>query len=107
MSYVIGEPCLDVMDRSCMEECPVDAIYQGERMAYINPAECIGCGSCALVCPTKAIKPVAKLPEGWKPFQEAAAGLFEALGDTPGGSAMDGPVPDPPLVAERVPADAS
>ena len=24
MPYVIGEPCIDVMDRACVEECPVD-----------------------------------------------------------------------------------
>lgn len=102
MSYVIGEPCIDVMDRSCMEECPVDAIYPGEHMLYINPAECIGCGSCALACPSQAIRPVQKLPEAWQPYREAAAGLFAGLGDTCGGSAMPGPVPDPPLVADRV-----
>ena len=27
MTYVIGEPCLDIMDRACVEECPVEAIY--------------------------------------------------------------------------------
>ncbi|MDQ8705977.1 ferredoxin family protein [Streptomyces sp. LHD-70] len=102
MSYVIGEPCIDVMDRSCMEECPVDAIYPGERMMYINPTECIGCGSCALTCPTQAIKPVQKLPDRWKPFREAAADLFAGLGDTPGGSNMAERVPDSPLVDQRV-----
>jgi hypothetical protein len=24
MTYVIGQPCVDVMDRSCIDECPVD-----------------------------------------------------------------------------------
>ena len=37
MTYVIAEPCVDVMDRSCIEECPVDCIYEGERMLYIQP----------------------------------------------------------------------
>ena len=35
MTYVIGEPCVDVLDRACVEECPVDCIYEGERMLYI------------------------------------------------------------------------
>jgi hypothetical protein len=26
MTYVIGEPCADVLDRACVEECPVEAI---------------------------------------------------------------------------------
>ncbi|MEW9532362.1 indolepyruvate ferredoxin oxidoreductase subunit alpha [Microbispora sp. NPDC049125] len=104
MSYVVGEPCIDVMDRSCMEECPVDAIYPGERMAYINPAECIGCGSCMAVCPTQAIRPARKMPESWQPFREAAASLFDELGETFGAGARDEPVPDPPMVAGRVKA---
>lgn len=37
MPYVIAESCIDVMDRSCMEECPVDCIYEGGRKLYINP----------------------------------------------------------------------
>ena len=27
MTYVIGEPCVDVLDRACVDECPVEAIY--------------------------------------------------------------------------------
>jgi ferredoxin len=27
MTYVIGESCVDVLDRACVEECPVEAIY--------------------------------------------------------------------------------
>ncbi|MGA0986273.1 MAG: ferredoxin, partial [Candidatus Nanopelagicales bacterium] len=29
MTYVISEPCVDVKDKSCIEECPVDCIYEG------------------------------------------------------------------------------
>ena len=31
MTYVIGSACVDVMDRSCVQECPVDCIYEGSR----------------------------------------------------------------------------
>ena len=41
MPYVIAEPCVDVKDKSCLEEWPVDAIYEGGRMLYIHPGECI------------------------------------------------------------------
>ncbi len=51
MTYVIGEPCVDVLDRACVEECPVDCIYEGERMLYIHPDECVDCGACEPVCP--------------------------------------------------------
>ena len=26
MTYVIAEPCVDVRDRACVEECPLEAI---------------------------------------------------------------------------------
>ena len=29
MTYVIGEPCVDVLDRACVQECPVDCIHEG------------------------------------------------------------------------------
>jgi NAD-dependent dihydropyrimidine dehydrogenase PreA subunit len=55
MTYVIGSACVDVLDRSCIEVCPVDCIYVGERKSYINAAECIDCGACEAECPTEAI----------------------------------------------------
>ena len=54
MAFVITDACLDVLDRSCTEECPVDCIYEGDRKMYINPVECIDCGACEQVCPTAA-----------------------------------------------------
>ncbi|ODU04205.1 MAG: (4Fe-4S)-binding protein [Pseudonocardia sp. SCN 72-86] len=55
MPYVIAGTCIDVMDRSCMDECPVDCIYEGARKLYINPLECIDCGACEPACPVEAI----------------------------------------------------
>ncbi len=55
MPYVIAGDCLDIMDQSCTEECPVDCIYEGERKLYINPKESIDCGACEPVCPVEAI----------------------------------------------------
>ncbi len=60
--YVITDPCVDVMDRSCMEVCPVDCIHTGDdldggldRICYIDPNECIGCNLCLPACPVGAI----------------------------------------------------
>ena len=46
VAYVIAEPCIDVLDRACVEECPVDCIYEGARALYIHPDECVDCGAC-------------------------------------------------------------
>ena len=43
MTYVIALPCVDLKDRGCVEECPVDCIYEGGRSLYIHPDECVDC----------------------------------------------------------------
>jgi hypothetical protein len=43
MTDVIAQPCVDVKDKACIDECPVDCIYEGERSLYIHPAECVDC----------------------------------------------------------------
>ncbi len=37
MTYVIAQPCVDLKDKACIEECPVDCIYEGERIALHPP----------------------------------------------------------------------
>ena len=56
MTYIITEPCIEVKDASCVEVCPVDCIYEGERMYFIHPTECIECGMCESICPVDAIR---------------------------------------------------
>ena len=113
MTYVIAEPCVDVLDRSCVEECPVDCIYEGGRALYIHPDECVDCGACEPVCPVEAIFYEDDLPEEWSDYQTDNADFFEqvlpgrdsALG-SPGGAAKVGALPvDAPLVASQPPAD--
>jgi len=60
MTFVIGKECIDNQDHSCIDVCPVDCIYEGDRKNYINPVECIDCGACELVCPEMAIFPARK-----------------------------------------------
>ena len=75
MPYIIAEPCINVKDKACVEVCPVDCIYEGETMLYIHPDECIDCGACEPVCPTKAIFPEDDLPEEWKEYTALNAEL--------------------------------
>ena len=107
MVYVIAEPCIDVMDRACVDECPVDCIYEGDRSLYIHPDECIDCGACEPVCPVQAIFYQDDLPADWSEFADdnerffagILSGRLIPLG-SPGGAAKIGPTGvDTPLVA--------
>ena len=58
MTYVITQPCIDTLDQSCVDVCPVDCIHFEEgvdRKLYIDPDECIDCGACEPACPVSAI----------------------------------------------------
>ena len=90
MTYVIGLPCVDVNDRACVEECPVDCIYEGERSLYIHPEECVDCGACEPVCPVEAIYYEDDLPGDQEKFLDINAEFFNELG-SPGGAARLGP----------------
>jgi len=67
MTYVIGETCVDVKDKSCVEVCPVDCIIGADedRMLFIDPQECIDCGACVDPCPVDAIYAEEDLPPDW------------------------------------------
>ncbi|HEU5393006.1 MAG TPA: ferredoxin family protein [Streptosporangiaceae bacterium] len=84
MTYVIGEPCVDVLGRACVAECPVEAIYYEDD-----------------------------LPDQWKAYTEENARFFaeplpgreEPLG-SPGGAGKLGVVgADTPFVAALPPRD--
>ena len=68
MTYIIAEPCVGLKDGACIDVCPVDCIYEGDDMMYINPEECIDCAACEPVCPVTAIFPEDTLPEEWNRF---------------------------------------
>ena len=106
MTYVIALPCVDLLDKACIEECPVDCIYEGERMLYIHPDECVDCGACEPVCPVVAIFSEEDVPEGWAVYtvidREFFGPAVTGLG-SPGGAADSGPAGiDHPLLARLV-----
>ncbi|TSA55024.1 MAG: 4Fe-4S dicluster domain-containing protein [Planctomycetaceae bacterium] len=55
MAYVITDECIAC--GACEEECPVEAISEGEDKYIINPDHCTECGACADLCPVEAIVP--------------------------------------------------
>jgi len=111
MTYVIAEPCIDVLDRACVEECPVDCIYEGDRALYIHPDECVDCGACEPVCPVEAIFYEDDVPAQWSAFTADNALFFtdplpgqSAPLSSPGGAANLGRTgSDTHLVADYPP----
>ena len=80
MTYVVAEPCVDVIDTACVEVCPVDCIHYEEgvdRKLYIDPDECIDCGACEPACPVTAIFAEDDVPDNWKEYTELDAKLFK------------------------------
>jgi NAD-dependent dihydropyrimidine dehydrogenase PreA subunit len=76
MAYVIASSCIDVKDGACQEAYPVECIFEGGRMMYIQPDERIDCGLCLLVCPVDAIYVTEDLPERERAFERANAEFF-------------------------------
>jgi ferredoxin len=68
MTYIIVSPCVDLKDASCVDVCPVDCIYEGPTMYYINPDECIDCAACEPVCPVAAIFAEDAVPDDEKEY---------------------------------------
>jgi NAD-dependent dihydropyrimidine dehydrogenase PreA subunit len=103
MAYVVTHGCVDVKDRSCVEQCPVDCIPEGERMMYIHPDECIDCGACEAACPVSAICYSYDLTEETRLFLEANTRFFDDIGSLAGASNLGRPGRDPAFVTNLPP----
>ena len=80
MTYVIIDPCIDVLDKSCVDVCPVDCIHYEEgvdRKLYIDPDECIDCGACEPACPVTAIFAEDDVPDDQKAYTPIDALWFK------------------------------
>jgi len=73
MAYVVAEPCVKCKYTDCVEVCPVNCFYEGANFLVIHPDECIDCGACEPVCPTKAIFPESDLPAKWAEYTKLNA----------------------------------
>ncbi|MFH8249037.1 ferredoxin [Microbacterium sp. B2969] len=105
MVYVVTEACVDVQDKSCMQECPADCIFEGGRMTYINPDLCIDCGACVAACPVDAIFYEAELPADREQFVELNERFF-AEADTPKSGRKAGKIPyDVDVIAGLAPRE--
>ena len=103
MTYIITLPCVDVKDLACVEECPVDCIYEGNRMLYIQPEECVDCGACEPVCPVEAIFYEDDVPDEYEEYYDVNIEFFEDKVGSPGGAAKLGVIDYDHPVVEALP----
>ena len=103
MTHIIAEPCIGTKDTACVDVCPVDCIYEGERMFYIHPTECIECGMCESICPVDAIRYADEVEAAEHAFIALNAAAFRkdtvALEEPGGWKKGDAPLKDPPDLA--------
>jgi len=105
MTYVIAEPCVDIKDKACIDECPVDCIYEGERMLYINPDECVDCAACEPACPVEAIFFDENVPDEYTGYTQYNADFFADLG-SPGGASRLGMLDHDPADVRGLPQNS-
>lgn len=83
MTFVITAPC--IADYSCVESCPVDAIWPTPddpkfaevEQLYIDPIRCIDCAACVEACPVNAIHAAEHVPIRWISSIKLNADYFE------------------------------
>lgn len=63
----------------CVEACVSGCLFYDDNELIISPEKCIGCGTCATVCPTCALE--ANHPNDAALFQHCRAAMEKADGD--------------------------
>jgi uncharacterized protein GlcG (DUF336 family)/NAD-dependent dihydropyrimidine dehydrogenase PreA subunit len=78
MTYVITEACIGEKNGACVDVCPASCIHTtpDAPQNYIDPAVCIECEQCVLVCPVHAVFLDVEVPEEWKPYIAVNADFF-------------------------------
>jgi ferredoxin len=75
--------------------------YQGTRMLYVHPDECVDCGACEPVCPVDAIYHEDDLPDQWSGYSQINADFFAELG-SPGGASKIGITENDPIAVKNL-----
>ena len=103
MTWVITKLCIDCVDQSCVDVCPVDCIYEytGEdrktfpNQLYIDPDECIDCSVCEPECPWQAIFQDEAVPDVFHADIELNTKMTEFKDDFQVPENVDKPKPTP------------
>ena len=103
MTYVIAVPCVDVKDKACIDECPVDCIYEGRTLALHPPRRVRRLRCVRARVPGRGHLLRGRHPGEWAQFYTANVEFFDDLG-SPGGAAKMGLIDkDHPIVAALPP----
>ena len=73
MTHVVCAACFGCKYTDCVVVCPVECFYEGEKILYIHPDECIDCEACVPECPVEAIFAEANVPSQWASFTQLNA----------------------------------
>lgn len=73
MTHVVTQPCFGCKYTDCVVVCPVECFYEGEKMLYIHPEECIDCEACVPECPVEAIFHEDNVPDEWADYVQKNA----------------------------------
>ena len=68
MTFVVVESCIKCKYTDCVVVCPVECFYEGEKMLYIHPDDCIDCEACVPECPVDAIFLDENVPDEWQEY---------------------------------------
>ena len=109
MAWVITKLCIDCVDQSCVEVCPVDCIYEytGDDKAsfpnqlFVDPEECINCGVCEPECPWEAIFEDEQVPKVFNADVELNAKIVDSRDSFDVPEKPDAPLPTPEQVKEN------
>ncbi len=104
---MITRLCVDCVDESCVEVCPVDCIYAYTgsdketfpHQLYIDSEECINCGVCEPECPWEAIFEDEQVPEIFRDDTPLNAKIVEVPDEREVPENEDKPAPTPEQVA--------
>jgi ferredoxin len=73
MTHVVTQPCVGCRYTDCVVVCPAECFYEGDKMLYIDPEDCIDCGACIPECPVEAIFIDSDVPDEWNNYIELNA----------------------------------
>jgi ferredoxin len=79
VAFVVTDNCSGCRYTDCVTVCPVDCFHGDGEMLYIHPDECIDCGACVDECPVDAIYEGTLLPDDKKDWIGVNAERASAL----------------------------